>query len=214
MSREGTYAVADYPDSQSVLDKLSGYEKKWTEYVDINKVSSQQLITLSGGRADTEFGGPNNYFTIGYLPELSEYAEVVKSQSDTATFECSISEKTMDHYGLVAGEKVYLHVPDGSGKKEISFVISQICREKDINDPYWAKTLSDMGDVIFVSQDVFDEMMQYYSEDNISYSDFLMLDYRQINTENASLYDGYMEQFKDADKLYNDNIRDLSLIHI
>lgn len=208
MSREGTYAVADYPDSQSVLDKLSGYEKKWTEYVDINMVSSQQLITLSGGRADTEFGGPNNYFTIGYLPGLSEYADVVKSQTDTATFECSISEKTMDHYGLVAGEKIYLHVPDGSGKKEISFVISQICREKDINDPYWAKTLSDMGDVIFVSQDVFDEMMQYYSEDNISYSDFLMLDYRQINTENASLYDGYMEQFKDADKLYNDNIRD------
>ena len=65
-----------------------------------------------------------------------------------------------------------------------------------------------MGDVVFVSQDVFDEMMQYYSEDNISYSDFLMLDYTQINTENASLYDGYMEQFKDADKLYNDNIRD------
>lgn len=233
MSREGTYAVADYPDSQSVLDKLSGYEKKWTEYVDIDKVSAQQLITLSGGRADTEFGGINNYFTIGYLPGLSEYTEVVKSQSDkkltdindeqnldktqadkenTSTdigiFECSISEKTMDHYGLVAGEKIYLHVPDGSGKKEIPFVISQICREKDINDPYWAKTLSDMGDVIFVSQDVFDEMMQYYSEDNISYSDFLMLDYRQINTENASLYDGYMKQFKDADKLYNDNIRD------
>ena len=233
MSREGTYAVADYPDSQSVLDKLSGYEKKWTEYVDIDKVSAQQLITLSGGRADTEFGGLNNYFTIGYLPGLSEYAEGVKSQADkkltdindeqnldktqadkentstdTGIFECSISEKTMDHYGLVAGEKIYLHVPDGSGKKEISFVISQICREKDINDPYWAKTLSDMGDVIFVSQDVFDEMMQYYSEDNISYSDFLMLDYRQINTENASLYDGYMEQFKDADKLYNDNIRD------
>ena len=233
MSREGTYAVADYPDSQSVLDKLSGYEKKWTEYVDIDKVSSQQLITLSGGRADTEFGGINNYFTIGYLPGLSEYAEVVKSKADkkltdindeqnldktqadkentstdTGIFECSVSEKTMDHYGLVAGEKIYLHVPDGSGKKEIPFVISQICREKDINDPYWAKTLSDMGDVIFVSQDVFDEMMQYYSEDNISYSDFLMLDYRQINTENASLYDGYMEQFKDADKLYNDNIRD------
>ncbi|RHC38327.1 ABC transporter permease [Agathobacter rectalis] len=208
MSREGTYAVADYPDSQSVLDKLSGYEQKWTEYVDINKVSSQQLITLPGGRADTEFGGPNNYFTIGYLPGLSGYADVVKSQTGTATFECCISEKTMDHYGLVAGEKIYLHVPDGSGKKEISFVISQICREKDINNPYWAKTLSDMGDVIFVSQDVFDEMMQYYSEDNISYSDFLMLDYTQINTENASLYDGYMEQFKDADKLYNDNIRD------
>lgn len=231
MSREGTYAVADYPDSQSVLDKLSGYEQKWIEYVDINKVSSQQLITLPGGRADTEFGGPNNYFTIGYLPGLSEYADVVKSQTDekksdtsenldetqennentstdTGTYECCISEKTMDHYGLVAGEKIYLHVPDGSGKKEITFVISQICSEKDINNPYWAKTLSDMGDVIFVSQDVFDEMMQYYSEDNISYSDFLMLDYRQINTENASLYDGYMEQFKDADKLYNDNIRD------
>ena len=231
MSREGTYAVADYSDSQAVLDKLSGYEQKWTEYVDIDRVSSQQLITLSGGRADAEFGESNNYFTIGYLPGLSEYADVVKSQTDekksdnsenldetqdnnenastdTGTFECSISEKTMDHYGLVAGEKIYLQVPDGSGKKEIPFVISQICREKDINDPYWAKTLSDMGDVIFVSQDVFDEMMQYYSEDNISYSDFLMLDYTQINTENASLYDGYMEQFKDADKLYNDNIRD------
>ena len=26
MSREGTYAVADNPDSQSVLDKLTGYE--------------------------------------------------------------------------------------------------------------------------------------------------------------------------------------------
>ena len=97
--------------------------------MDINKVSSQQLITLSGGRADTEFGGLNHYFTIGYLPELSEYADVVKSQTDTATFECSISEKTMDHYGLVAGEKIYLHVR-WQWEKEISFVISQICREK------------------------------------------------------------------------------------
>ena len=50
MSREGTYAVADYSDSQAVLDKLSGYEQKWTEYVDIDRVSSQQLITLSGAR--------------------------------------------------------------------------------------------------------------------------------------------------------------------
>ena len=27
------------------------------------------------------------------------------ASTDTGTFECSISEKTMDHYGLVAGEK-------------------------------------------------------------------------------------------------------------
>ena len=104
------------PIRSQCLISCRGYEKKWTEYVDINKVSSQQLITLSGGRADTEFGGLNHYFTIGYLPELSEYADVVKSQTDTATFECSISEKTMDHYGLVAGEKIYLHVPMAVGK--------------------------------------------------------------------------------------------------
>lgn len=207
MSREGTYAVADYPDSQSVLDKLSGYEKKWTEYVDINKVSSQQLITLSGGRADTEFGGPNNYFTIGYLPGLSEYADVVKSQTDTATFECSISEKTMDHYGLVAGEKsIYMYLTAVVKRKfRSSYHRSAVKRYKR---SILGQDAFGYGrcDICFAG--CFDEMMQYYSEDNISYSDFLMLDYRQINTENASLYDGYMEQFKDADKLYNDNIRD------
>lgn len=113
----------------------------------------------------------------------------------------------MDHYGLVAGEKVYLHVPDGSGKRKFlsSYHRSAVKRYKR---SILGQDAFGYGrcDICFAG--CFDEMMQYYSEDNISYSDFLMLDYRQINTENASLYDGYMEQFKDADKLYNDNIRD------
>lgn len=223
MKREGTYKVAEYKSAKAVLDKLTEYEKKWTEYVDIDTVSSQKLITLSGGRGNTSLGGTNHYFAIGYMPDLAKHTDVVqtaetngdnvqisgqKNDNSSAAdiYECSISEKTMDHYGLVAGEVIYMQFSLDGEKKEIPFVISQIRREKDINAPYWAQTLSDMGDTLLVSQEVFDDMMQYFKDDSITYTDSLMLDYRQINTENAKEFNSYIAQFKAADKLYSDNL--------
>lgn len=222
MSRVGSYEIKDYKNSQSVLDKLSEYEKKWMQYVNIDSICSQKYLMLAGGKADTDLGGINDYFEIGYLTQLEEFSEIVKSVNENEQgnitnkdkpvenaekiYECTISEKTMDRYGLVVGEKLYLQVNDGKNKKEIPFMISNVCREKDINDPYWAQTLADIGDTIFVSQDIFDDMVQYFSDDAINYSDYLMLDYRQINTENASEYSSYISQFRKADELYSDNL--------
>ena len=76
MNRSGSYSTKDYDSAEKVLKKLQAYEKKWTEYVAVDTVASEQYLSLSGGKADTSLGGTNEYFTVGYLPELSKNTDI------------------------------------------------------------------------------------------------------------------------------------------
>ena len=166
----------------------------------VDTVASEQYLSLSGGKADTSLGGTNEYFTIGYLPELSEYTDITYGQSlDSGNEEeakdcypCLVSEETMDAYGLVTGEVLHMKLQSEAEDYEVDFKVTGIIREKDINDSYWYHTLSDFGNTLFVSENTFDTMIESFGQDEISYEENLMLDYRQIDAKNAAEYADYM----------------------
>lgn len=216
MNRSGSYSSKDYSSAKKVMDKLVAYEKKWIEYVAVDTVASEQYLSLSGGKADTSLGGTNEYFTIGYLPELSEYTDITYGQSlDSGNEEeakdcypCLVSEETMDAYGLVTGEVLHMKLQSEAEDYEVDFKVTGIIREKDINDSYWYHTLSDFGNTLFVSENTFDTMIESFGQDEISYEENLMLDYRQIDAKNAAEYADYMQQFRSSDTKYQDNMAD------
>ena len=207
MNRSGSYSSKDYSSAKEVLEKLVAYEKKWTEYVAVDTVASEQYLSLSGGKADTSLGGTNEYFTIGYLLELSKntditYGEGLDSENQTETngcYPCLVSEETMDAYGLVTGEVLHLKLQSEAEAYEVDFKVTGIIKEKDINDSYWYHTLSDFGNTLFVSENTFDTLIASFGQDEIGYEENLMLDYRQIDAKHAAEYADYMQQFRSSD---------------
>lgn len=216
MNRSGSYSSKDYSSAKEVLEKLVAYEKKWTEYVAVDTVASDQYLSLSGGKADTSLGGTNEYFTVGYLTELSKntditYGEGLDSGNQVETngcYPCLVSEETMDVYGLVTGEVLHMKIQGEAEVYEVDFKVTGIIKEKNINDSYWYHTLSDFGNTLFVSENTFDAMIDSFGQDEISYEENLMLDYRQIDAKHAAEYADYMQQFRTSDTKYRDNMAD------
>lgn len=216
MNRSGSYSTKDYDSAEKVLKKLQAYEKKWTEYVAVDTVASEQYLSLSGGKADTSLGGTNEYFTVGYLPELSKntditYGEGLDSGNQVkinGCYPCLVSEETMDAYGLVTGEVLHLKLQSEAEAYKVDFKVTGIIKEKDINDSYWYHTLSDFGNTLFVSENTFDTLIASFGQDEIGYEENLMLDYRQIDAKHAAEYADYMQQFRSSDTKYQDNMAD------
>lgn len=212
MERNGTYDVADYPDTASIYERLDAYENKWTEYVAVDEVASQRYLGIAGGNVNTDKGGRNLFLSIGLLSGMAEHIEIVQGEDlltatgDDGVFACLVSESTMDTYGLVVGERLeFPYMTDAAGKPAC-FKIVGICREADITENYWRHTLTDYEKHIFVSNETFDALMSSYRENSVSFEENLLLNYTQIRSDQAETYADYLQQFRDEDYRYTDNL--------
>lgn len=199
----------DYPTVDSLLSRMNQYEDKWMEYVKLDKVSNQHMMTLSGTSANTNLGGNNQLYQISFIEDLESHTEVVKAAKDTELDEkwvCYVSESVMDYYGLVAGEVItFSHVENEKGEP-LTLTIAGIIREKEEESNFWYYELSDFEKTLFVSQEVFDTLLSEYGFSQISWQDVLLLDYRGLNSENAFLYKSYLESFSKKDVFFSTNL--------
>lgn len=211
MGRNGSFETADYPTVQSVYDRLESYENKWLDYVDVDVVETQRYLSLSGSKVNSSLGGKNYYFSIGLLQDMEDHTKIVRgvslseAQCENGVLPCLVSESTMDAYGLVVGERLTFSMVT-KGDEPACFEIVGICKESSTEDNYWNHPLSYFGRLIFVSEDIFDTLIADYGQQSVGYEDSLMLNYLQINTDNAAVYADYIQQFRDADSFYADNI--------
>ena len=107
--RSDSYLTTEYPDADSVLVKMKQYEAKWMEYVDLKQINSQHILTLSGSSTESDLGGNNRVFHIGFMEQMEEHVEVVKEPSNmeiNSQNACYVSEAVMDDYGLLVGEEI------------------------------------------------------------------------------------------------------------
>lgn len=214
LERNGTFDKKDYSTAKSVCQQLDAYENKWTEYVDLDVIASQQHLRLSGNNADTSLGGKNYNLAVGLLPEMDKYTKVVQGEAlkkavcEQGIFPCVISESTMDAYGLVVGEQLNFTSMSMDNQEPLCFQIVGIIKETDIHNNYWNHTLSDFEKEILVSEETFDTLISKYNQDTIAYQESLMLNYTQITSDNANTYASYLRQFQKADGFFSENILD------
>lgn len=214
MGRKGTCELKEYKNVESVRERMKAYEDKWSGYVDVDRIASQQYISFAGSSVNTSLGGKNYFLSIGLLSDMEEHVEIVQGEGyDTAATEagiypCIISESTMDTYGLVVGERMEFTYMTDSGGNPVQFEIVGICKEADITDNYWRHDLMYFEKQIYVSCDTMNMLMKECKENTVAYEESLMLDYTQITTDTAAEYADYIRQFQEADSSYTDNIRD------
>ena len=206
--RSDSCLTEDYPTTESLLKRMEQYEDKWTEYVKLDPVSSQHIMTLSGSSANTNFGGNNQLYQIAFMENMDSHVDVVKAAEGNieAEYACYISESVMDFYGLVVGEVItFSHVSDDQGNP-LTLTIAGIIREKEEETNFWYYELADYEKTLFVSQQTFDRMLESYGFSQISWQEALLLDYRGMNSDNAFLYKSYLEAFSQKDVFFSTNL--------
>lgn len=211
MGRVGSYDISEYHTVQSLHQRLQQYIEKWTSYVRLDVVEKQEYFSLSGGNADSSLGGKNYYLGIGFLTDMEEHIQMVRGKSlseaetESGIFPCIISEKVMDAYGLVVGERLSFPYVLGSGGEPLQLEIAGVCKESSNQDSYWYHELSYYEKQVFVSEETFDILMKKYGHEKVSYEENLLLDYTEMNSDNASLYADYIRQFYEADAAFTEN---------
>lgn len=199
--------TGEFHSLQEVCDKMDSYEEDWLGALGIDKISSQQCVSLSSKNASSSLGGRNWMLSAGYLRGLEDHIRIVKSmdgEPDNGIFPCLVSESTMDTYGMAAGEVLtYPNVKNAQGQRA-RFVIQGIFAMDEDTDPYWNKTPEDFDHMLFVSQDVFDTLLAEYGFHELTYETALVLDHTQITWRNASACGRHIGQWAQEDEFSTD----------
>lgn len=196
---------------QVLFDRMDAYEKKWLEYIAVDAVESSQILVLSGNAVVSNLENSTRFLSIGCMRELEEHTVVVDGNSfsdcsvEEGVIPCVISEKLMDTYGMVVGEKLSVYYEGKKAGKFIPFEIVGIIRQSSDSDNYWNTPLSEHDKRLFVSEKSMDAILTDYSYAEITCSQELLLNYTQIDIDEVSTYREYLEQFQKADHVLTTN---------
>jgi putative ABC transport system permease protein len=214
--RNGFCETKDYPDSAAVYGRLDAYESKWNQYIDVDKIISEQLLKAAGGSAAASFCGSGKYLDIMLIRDMDAHIDIVKGENlsdgllSDGTIPCIISESVMDEYGLVVGEKLsFDYNVDSSGNPACFTVVGIFAEKAEDNQNFWYKTANSYSKVIFTNESGFDYYVENYQLDTVSYEDYMLLDYTGINSKNAMDYMYYIEEFTRADSSFGCNFYEL-----
>ncbi|MGN0393898.1 MAG: FtsX-like permease family protein [Coprococcus sp.] len=213
VGRTGSVATEDCADIDAVKGKIDSYEKMWNGYLDIDTIEKQTYMSMEGTFAISNLGN-RKYFDLVYMENMEEhidiaYGEGMDSEVSDGTYPCIISQKYLDDYNLVVGEVITFDDITDSSDKPLACTIVGVFKEKDYSDIYWYDTVSDLEKRVFVSKDVFNEIVDKYSALTIYYNDYLMLDYAQMTHSNAMDVLYYLNEFQNADGNFVQNFSDI-----
>lgn len=217
MSRSGVLSISDVDSIQAVINRMDQYEDKWMEYVDIDKVISEQIVSLGNVKTVSDIGNSTRHLDINYIDSIESHIEIVKgsnlSQADgdeDNTVPCIISEAVMDYYGLVVGEHLTMESENSSDPdQDIKFVITGVFKESEKSNNFWYKDYRDFDKSLYVDGSTVDAFIKEKLFDEVEFHDYLLLDYTQINSSNALEYLDYIEQFRKNDSAFAYNFSDI-----
>lgn len=213
IGRTGSVATEDYADTAAVRDKIDSYERMWNSYIDVDTIEKQTYMSMEGAFAMSNIGN-RKYLDIVYMEDMAEHIDIVygegmEAAAESGTYPCIISQQYLDSYNLVVGEVMnFDDITDSSGNS-LACTIVGVFQENNYNDIYWYDTVNDLEKKVFVSEEVFNEIVDKFDALTIYYSDYLMLDYAQLTHSNAmdTLY--YLNEFQNADGHFVQNFSDI-----
>ncbi len=209
IGRSENYELSRDMDVQTLFGRMEAYEKKWLEYIAVDAVESVRVLMLSGNTVISDLEDSSRFLTISCMQGMEEHIETVdgnfltEGTVEDGVFPCVISEKMMDTYGMVVGEKLSVYYEGKKAGKAILFEIVGIVRQSSDSDNYWNTPLSEYGKTFFVSEETMDAILKNYT--NVVCSQNLLLDYTQIDGSEVTTYRNYLEQFQKADHVLNTN---------
>ena len=208
-----------------VIENMDALQKKFSENIDCPVLQSQKVLSVKAGNADTTFGSKSRVVSIGTIPDMYEYADVVygvkaedaaqstepmvKEALARGAYPCVISQYVMDKYRLVVGESLRFKIKMYSGADEVEIVITGIVEEKEDDDYFWYFRLADYKDLLILTSEDYNEIVTDNEIPNTYYDLAVMYDYTTINNQNVDRYKAYIDYLRSKDKGIKSNFADI-----
>lgn len=224
-SRRGSVTKDDFVSVDAVIEEMEKYKDTWVEYLDCPMVEQQQVLSIRIGNADTSFGSKSRNITIGYMPDIYEHAnllygcraedaatqgnELVKKALAQGAYPCVVSQILMDRYEVVVGETFSFKFSLYNDEPMKTLVITGIIDEKPEAGNFWYNRMSFYKDSVFLSKDVFEELVTDNAISEIACDEAVMLDYTQIDCEQVEDCLYYLNEFKKLDSKFVNNFEDI-----
>ena len=221
----GSVSNDRFESVDKICEEMDGIEKKWAEGLTCPKINSQRILYVKTGNADTTFGSKSRVVSIGTIPNLYDYADLlygvkaedaanstndmVKEALAGGAYPCVISQSVMDRYGLVVGETLSFKFKMYSGADTASFIVTGIVEEKEDDNYFWHNRLEDYKDLLILPYDVYDDVVRKNEINETFYDLAVMYDYTYINSVNAISYRGFLKWLNNEDKAVKNNFSNI-----
>lgn len=216
-----------YADIDNLIEYSDSFRDTWSSYIGTDVIEEQKYFEIAPGYAENTLDSKATQIRIAYMPEIMENVDVVYGTSNENISEndiervkeavqngaipCMVSEKCVDSLHLAAGDTMTIRISDGNN---YNFVISGIIKEKEGSDMFWVHRLNDYNGTFFVSKEIFEKFAEYYAPIGLYYTETVLLDYRQINSNNAEAIYSYICQFEKFDSSLTTNFKDILSAYI
>lgn len=199
----------EFHSLQEAYNRMDALKDDWQENVDAGTISVMQYISLPAQNGNGSLGGRNWMLSAANLRDLEEHIQVVKGweqPTDADVFPCSISESTMDTYGIAVGEEIEFSNLTDAGGSPARFVVRDIFAMRSETDPYWYKTPAEFDHMLFVEPDVLDALLSEYGIKTLSFEEHLLVDHTDITWRNAGSFRDYISRAVEEDHSFSSNL--------
>lgn len=178
-----------FKSSDDVLVDMKEKEDRWDAAIGLPEIATQEYMNFQRLGADSTYGIRSYTYTVTYMPELMEHAQIVYGESleeyQGDAIPCLASDAVLDKFEVMVGE--YLEFDDfkNSSGKKLKLQIVGVVQTKDLYDPFWMTQFSSMPSNLFISKEAFDTIAKEYDYDFIFYYLNKVYDYRAIDYSNA-----------------------------
>lgn len=200
---------------QAIKGKMDGYLQTWQTYVEVPEVAVEKHIWLDGYFIKRQYGLNADWMEIGCIPEMENHIQMLTGESFVGAEEikdaypCILTEKVMDKFGLLVGEKLeFAGITDASGNPLV-LQVTGIFDEATNTDVFWYVEADEYERQLFVSESTMESIIAEYSIREVNYELYLLLDYLEIHSGNALDVLYYMEQYHEKDAAFVENISEI-----
>ena len=222
IGRSGSYKTQKYDSVSKVLGGIHGYRDVWNEYLsEIDILSEQVKISMKKEGSQGSYGSKGNYLSVSYMPQILAHIDIAtgvdyqnKEGIPQGCIAAILPESVMDNYEITVGETLTFTNWKNSKDQPLKLYITGIFHQKDNNDLFWYMRPNESKIDVFVDEADMDYVLQNYEAEQVYYSFYEMLDYRDINHKNAENIQYYLNEFKSADEKFFESCNDLLISYL
>lgn len=199
----------------SIKKKINGYLQTWEKYMDVPTKAVQNHIWIDGYFVKREYGLNADWLEIGCIPDVENHVQILAEESlkaDQTTQEvypCIMTEKVMDQFGLVLGEKLEFTGIVDANDNPLVLQVTGIFDEVSTTDVFWHVEADEYERQLFVNEDTMNSLIEKYCVGAVNYEIYLLSDYQKINSSNVADIMYYLEQFHQKDIAIVENITEV-----
>ena len=216
ISRSDKYQSSDFHDEglQVISAEAEGFSDKWNSYLELPVISKQVIYRITGGAIDGNLASKKNSVQIGTFNEMEKRLQLTDIDpgfnADTENvIPCYMSKYIMEEQNLTIGETVTFAFLSDAADKPLRLYIAGIAEEKYEDDYYWYMGFRKLSNMLVVSEENFDHILQTYDVNEVNYDIYEMLDYRYITNNNIRATEDLLVQFQKIDAEFKCDFIDL-----